>query len=71
MVCKSMMEVYDGPIKNFLYRDDSNLADNLRYGFKGWSGTNYGDITVVNPEYIDITTYRVTWTSCSISSLCY
>ncbi len=53
-------EVYDGPIKNFLYRDDSNLADNLRYGFKGWSGTNYGDITVVNPEYIDITTYRVT-----------
>lgn len=53
-------EIYDGPIQNFLYKDDSKLADNLRYSFLGWSGTNYGDMTVINPEYINIKTYHIT-----------
>jgi hypothetical protein len=25
--------VYDGPVGNFLYRDDSQLGDELRYAF--------------------------------------
>jgi hypothetical protein len=34
---------YDGPIKNYSYRDSSSLSDTLRYGFKGWSTTRYSD----------------------------
>ena len=52
--------VYDGPVGNFLYRDDSQLGDELRYAFQGWSGTNYGDNIIINPNYIDITKHIVT-----------
>lgn len=52
--------VYDGPISNFLYRDSSSLGSNLRYGFQGWTGVNYGDANVIKPEYINPTTHIVT-----------
>jgi hypothetical protein len=52
-------EIYDGPVKNFLYKDDSGLADNLRYTFLGWSGIDYGDRDVFNAEHIDLSEYRI------------
>ena len=53
-------EKYDGPIKNFYYRDSSNLADILRWGFQGWSKYIYGDNAVQNPEYFDIINTPIT-----------
>lgn len=45
---------YDGPIKNFYYRDSSDLTNaNLRWTFKGWSIYNYGDTEVRDPVYTD------------------
>jgi hypothetical protein len=43
-----------------LYKDDSKLDDELRYSFQGWSGTNYEDMNIINPEYINLKTYEVT-----------
>ena len=51
---------YKGPVQDFLYKDDSKLADELRYSFQGWSGTNYEDMNIINPEYINLKTYNVT-----------
>lgn len=51
---------YDGPIKNFYYRDSSDLTDDYRWAFKGWSLYNYGDVVVNNPVYINPETLVVT-----------
>lgn len=54
--------VYDGPIKNYHYRDSSEFTgakEKYRWSFQGWSKYKYGDSEVKNPEYIDITTHVV------------
>lgn len=53
-------EVYNGPIKNYYYRDSSDLEDVLRWGFQGWSKYIYGDNAVQNPEYFDIVNTPIT-----------
>lgn len=47
--------IYDGPIKNYYYRDDSELNTFERYKFLGW-GTSYGSS---NPTYFNITTQKI------------
>ena len=44
--------VYDGPIKNFYYRDSSNLSEYDRYAFQGWTLTNLGNTITNNPSYV-------------------
>ena len=51
--------VYNGPIKNFYYRDSSDLADEYRWSFKGWSPYKYGDKEVTNPVYVNPETLKV------------
>lgn len=53
-------DIYNGPITNFLYRDDSSLPDYERYDFIGWSETNYGNTNPINPTYINIREHHVT-----------
>ena len=48
--------IYNGDIKNYWYKDESNLPDDQRYKFLGWS-------TIPNKnraEYIDVLTLKVT-----------
>ena len=52
--------IYNGPIKNYYYRDSSDLASVLRWAFKGWSKYIYGDNEVQNPEYFDILNTPIT-----------
>ena len=55
-------QVYDGPIKNFHYRDSSEFTgakEKFRWSFQGWSHNKYGDTEVKNPEYVDVTTLVV------------
>lgn len=42
--------LYDGPMKNFYYKDSSSLGEEYRYTFLGW-GTVYG---ATNPTYFDL-----------------
>lgn len=45
---------YDGPIKNYHYRDSSTLNSNFRWGFRGWSPYKYADNSEIkNPVYIN------------------
>lgn len=46
---------YDGPLKNFYYRPDTDLNDDERYKFEGW-----GDRQGENPIYIDLATTPIT-----------
>ena len=52
--------LYDGPIKNYYYRDSSDLASVLRWAFRGWSKYIYGDNEVQNPDYFDILNTPIT-----------
>ena len=51
---------YDGPIKNYHYRNSDDLKDVERWAFQGWSSNKYGDKEVNNPEYVDVTDLIVT-----------
>lgn len=46
---------YNGPIKNYYYRDSNDLRDIERWAFQGWSKNKYGDVEIKNPEYEDVT----------------
>ncbi len=47
--------VYNGPIKNYYYRDSESLPNYYdRYTFKGWSTIPYGDTEISNPVYFDL-----------------
>lgn len=50
---------YDGPMKNFNYRDSSALDLDKRWAFQGWTTTNYGSTTAMNPTYVDVTSLTV------------
>lgn len=43
-----------GPMTNFYYKDSSDLPDNKRYGFKGWSTSRYKVDEGKNIEFIDL-----------------
>ena len=44
---------------NFYYKDSSNLPDNKRYGFKGWSTSRFKADEGKNIEFIDLKTHVV------------
>ena len=48
-----------GPIVNFYYKDSSNLPDDKRYGFKGWSTSRFKVDEGKNIEFIDLETHVV------------
>lgn len=48
-----------GPMTNFYYKDSSNLPDDRRYGFKGWSTSKFKVDEGKNIEFIDLETYVV------------
>lgn len=48
-----------GPMINFYYKDSSNLPDNKRYGFKGWSTSRFKVDEGKNIEFIDLKTHVV------------
>lgn len=48
-----------GPMTNFYYKDSSNLPDNKRYGFKGWSTSRFKVDEGKNIEFIDLKTHVV------------
>lgn len=48
-------ELYDGPILNYYYKDDSSLGEEETYFFKGW-GTTRG---ATDPVYVDPTNLEV------------
>ena len=48
-------DYYDGPIKNYYYKDDSGLGEEETYFFKGW-GTTRG---ATAPIYVDPTNLEV------------
>lgn len=43
-----------GPLTNYYYLDSSNLADNKRYGFRGWSTSKFKVDEGRNMEYFDL-----------------
>ena len=51
---------YDGPIRNYHYRDSSDLKDIERWAFQGWSQNKYGDKEVKDPDYVDLNNLIVT-----------
>lgn len=51
---------YDGPMRNYHYRDSNDLRDVERWAFQGWSQNKYGDKEVKDPEYVDVTDMVVT-----------
>ena len=51
---------YDGPMRNYHYRDSNDLRDVERWAFQGWSQNKYGDKEVKDPEYVDVTDMIVT-----------
>lgn len=52
-------ERYDGPIKNYYYRDSSQLSLAERWSFQGWSTIRYADKPVKNPEYVNLNNLQV------------
>jgi hypothetical protein len=46
---------YNGPIKNYYYRDDSGLGEEETYFFKGWGLTR----GATNPIYVNPTNLKV------------
>lgn len=48
-----------GPMTNFYYKDSSNLPDNKRYGFKGWSTSRFKVDEGKNIEFIDLETHVI------------
>ena len=51
---------YNGPIKNYHYRDSADLKTEMRWAFQGWSQYKYGDNPVLNPAYVDLDNLVVT-----------
>ena len=40
-------------VNNYAYRDSSDLAEDERWAFQGWTTTNYNGTSVTNPEFIN------------------
>ena len=52
--------IYNGPMRNYHYRASSDLKDDMRWSFQGWSQYKYGDTEIKNPQYTDLSTLVVT-----------
>jgi len=51
--------IYGGPIKNYYYRDSSDLIESMRWAFQGWTLNYYGDTEVKDPVFIDLNNLKV------------
>lgn len=50
----STYKAANGPLNNYYYLDSGNLADNKRYGFRGWSTSKFKVDEGRNMEYFDL-----------------
>lgn len=48
-------DLYDGPVLNYYYRDESDLEENERWNFVGWTKAYYGEKTDSNASSVDST----------------